>query len=91
MADARIKLHVVPRSSRNEVVLRDDGSFALKLTAPPVEGAANKAAIDYLAQCLGVRKSQVSLVSGEKSRDKTFEVAGLSVPEIRDRLTHNAD
>ena len=91
MERARIKLHIVPRSSADQVVRRDDGSFALKLTAPPVEGSANKAAVEFLADVLKVGKSQVILVSGEKSRDKTFEIHGLSEREIADRLAKLAD
>jgi len=59
----------------------------IKLTAPPVEGAANKAAVEFIAELLGVRKSQVALVSGHTSREKTFEITGLSEEDLRARLS----
>ena len=83
---ARLNVHINPRSSRNQITGWQGDVLCIKLTAPPVEGAANKAAIEFLAESLGVKKSQVALVSGQTSRDKVFEVAGLSESEIRQRL-----
>ena len=80
MADLRVR--VQPRASRNEVVAWRDGILQIRLTAPPVEGAANAACRDFLAEWLGVKRSQVTLVSGEKARDKRFRVAGLTDAEI---------
>lgn len=61
--------------------------LSIKLTAPPVEGAANKAAIEFLADELGIKKSQITLLSGHTSRQKTFEIAGLTDDQLRERLT----
>jgi uncharacterized protein (TIGR00251 family) len=83
---ARLKVRVTPRGSKEEVIGWKGDALAVKLTAPPVEGAANKACVDFLAKVLGVKRSQVTLVSGEKSRDKSFEIEGLSDQEIRDRF-----
>lgn len=80
-----LKVRVNPRSSRSQVTAWQDGVLHIKLTAPPVEGAANKAAVEFLARTLGIRKSQVALVSGQTGRDKTFEIAGLT-PEELDRI-----
>lgn len=80
-----LRVRVNPRSSRSQVTGWQDGVLHIKLTAPPVEGAANKAAVEFLAKTLGVRKSQVALVSGQTGRDKTFEIAGLT-PEELDRI-----
>ncbi len=82
----RLKVRVTPRGSTEEVIGWKGDALAVKLTAPPVEGAANKACVDFLAKTLGVKRSQVSLVSGEKSRDKTFEIDGLSEEELRARI-----
>lgn len=49
----------------------------LRVTAPPVDGAANKACIELIAKHFGIRKSQISLVSGTTSRTKVFEIDGL--------------
>jgi uncharacterized protein len=80
MADLRVR--VQPRASRNEVTAWRDGVLHVRLTAPPVEGAANAACRDFLAEWLGVRRSQIELVAGEKSREKRFRVAGLTDSEI---------
>lgn len=82
----RLKVRVTPRGSKEEVIGWREDALAIKLTAPPVEGAANKACVDFLAKVLGVKRSQVSLISGDKSRDKTFEIDGLSEAEIKARV-----
>jgi len=81
-----LKVHVNPRSSRNEIVGWRDDVLAVRLMAPPVGGAANKACIEFLADRLDVKKSQVSLVSGASSRDKVVEITGLSHAELLRRL-----
>ena len=79
----RLKVHLNPRSSRNQVTGWQGDVLSIKLTAPPVEGAANKAAIEFLAECLGIKKSQITLVSGQTSRDKVFEITGVSQSDLR--------
>jgi uncharacterized protein len=58
-----------------------DGAIKIRIAAPPVEGAANRALIDFIAQQLGVAKRAVRLVSGETRRRKVVEVAGVT-PEL---------
>src|SRR5205807_2437423 len=77
-----LKVRVQPRASRNEVVGWREGTLVLRLTAPPVEGAANRACRDFLADLFGVKRAEVELLSGEKSRDKRFRVSGLSEDEL---------
>lgn len=86
MADALLKLHVIPRGSRNEISGWRGDTLCVKITAPPVEGAANAAIVKFVADSLGLRKSQVELVSGDKSREKTVRIIGLSESDIRARL-----
>lgn len=86
MEKVRLKVHINPRSSRNQVTGWQGDVLSIKLTAPPVEGAANKAAIEFLVECLGIKKSQITLISGQTSRDKVFEVTGLSKADIHQRL-----
>ena len=86
MPDALLKLHVTPRGSKNEITGWRGDVLCLKLTAPPVEGAANAAVVKFIADALGMRKSQVELVSGEKSREKTVKISGLCGEDIRARL-----
>ncbi len=86
MADALLKLHITPRGSRNEITGRRGDVLCVKITAPPVEGAANEAVVKFIAGALGVRKSQVEIVSGEKSREKTVRIAGMSDGEVKAKL-----
>lgn len=86
MNSAIVNVRVHPRASRNEVAKWDNGVLSIRVTAPPVEGAANKACIELVAEALGVRTSQVGLVSGQKSRNKVLSVAGLSQEEVNARL-----
>lgn len=88
---ALLKVRVNPRSSRNQITGWQGDVLAIKLTAPPVEGAANKACIEFLAGRLGVRKSQIALVSGAAGGQKAFEITGISRDEIRARLTNRPD
>ena len=66
-----IEVKVLPRSSQNEIVGKAEGVFKVKVTAPPVEGKANKALIELLSGKLGVAKRDVTIVSGERSKKKT--------------------
>lgn len=71
-------LHVQPRGSRNELCGAQGEEIRLKLTSPPVDGAANKLCVEFMAKQLGVAKSKVTIISGEKSRHKTLKVVGVS-------------
>ncbi len=82
-----LRLRVQPRASRDEVVgWREPGVLALRVTAPPVEGEANRAVAAVLARALGVKPSAVSIVHGERGRDKLVRVAGLSAADVETRL-----
>lgn len=63
-----------------------DGALKIRLAAPPVDGAANAAARDFLAEAAGLRRSEVVLLSGEKSRNKTFLLRGLPPEQARQKL-----
>lgn len=75
-----------PKASRGRVVGCLGGRLKVAVTAAPVEGKANRAVEEVLAEALGVRRSAVSVVGGLGSRDKTVRVAGLSAEETRRRL-----
>jgi len=87
MPEALLKVHITPRGSKNEITGWRGEVLCIKVTAPPVEGAANAAVLDFLADALGIRKSQVALVKGEKSREKTLKITGLTESEVRARLS----
>ncbi len=79
-------VRVVPRSSRNQIVGVEGGALKIKLTAPPVEGAANAALIEFIAEWLGVRRSAVSIVSGDKARNKLVRVHGVTREQVLGRV-----
>lgn len=83
---ARVTVRVQPKASKNEVTGWQDGALRVRLTAPPVDGAANKALVDFLADVLGVRRAEVRIVAGDKSRTKTLEVISLTEAELAARL-----
>jgi len=71
-----LKVRVVPRASKNEIVGEmADGSLKIKLKAPPVDGKANEALIEFLSEEWGVAKSKIKIVRGEKGRNKTVEIS----------------
>ena len=72
----RFRVRVQPRASRNEVVGVMEGAVRIRLQSPPVDGLANEALIDFLADRLGVSRRMVRIVSGTSSRTKTVEVGG---------------
>ena len=81
-----LPVRVQPRASRSEVVGWKDDALYVRLTAPPVEGAANAALVEFIAERLELKSRQVSLVSGEKSRDKLLVIEGVSRDELDARL-----
>lgn len=89
-AGVTLRLHVAPRARRNEVQGVHGSALKVRLTAPPVEGAANDALLEFLAGRLGVRRQQITIVSGQHSRQKTVRVDGLSWEHVRDRLCPRA-
>lgn len=83
---ARLTVRLTPRASREEIAGEREGAILVRVTAPPVEGAANAALLRLLAKTLSVPKGAVAIVSGEGSRTKVVEVAGLDESEARGRL-----
>jgi uncharacterized protein (TIGR00251 family) len=84
---AAFPVRVVPRASKNEISGRQGEAVKIRLAAPPVEGAANEALIDFLAEILEVRKRQIEILSGHASRDKIVCVVGLLPQEVETRLS----
>ena len=75
-------VQVQPRASRSRVVGEHGGYLKVQLAAPPVDGAANAALLELLADLLGVPRRQVSLVSGESSRRKRVRAVGVDAPGV---------
>ena len=81
-----VAVHIQPRASRNEICGMQGNELKVRLTSPPVEGEANKLFIEYFAKLLGIAKSRLRIVSGEKSRHKMVLVAGYERNELIVRL-----
>ncbi len=85
-AGATFAVKVHPRAKKNAITGELGDSLKVALTAPPVEGKANNACIEFFAKLLKVPRSSVSIAAGQTSRSKVIRVAGLSAQEVRARL-----
>jgi uncharacterized protein (TIGR00251 family) len=83
---AFLKVRVKPRSSRRAVLDCRDGVWQVSLTSPPEGGKANKELLKLLSKMLKIAVSQMEIQSGEKSRNKSIAIPGLSEEEISARL-----
>jgi uncharacterized protein (TIGR00251 family) len=84
---ARLWVRVQAGAARSGIVgWEADGTLRLRLAAPAIEGRANRALVELLAEALDVRRSAVSLVRGETARRKLIEIEGLDLDDIRRRL-----
>jgi uncharacterized protein (TIGR00251 family) len=83
---ATFEVKVQPRARKNALTGELDGALKLALTAPPVEGKANQACVDFLAKLLKVARSSVTIASGLTGRRKVVRIAGLSAQQLRERL-----
>ena len=81
-----IKVKILPKSSRNQIVGREGDHFKVKVTAPPIEGRANKALIDLLAKKLAIPKSHIEIISGKHSKLKSIRIEGLTQEELTKAL-----
>ena len=83
MTDASLDVRVIPRAHKTELAGERDGALLVRLAAPPVEGAANAALIDFLASALDLPRRSISIVSGERSRRKRVAIAGMTTEQVR--------
>ena len=81
VAGARIAVRVQPGARGEGVLGYFEGVLRIQVTAPPKEGKANRAVIDLVARTIGVKRSQITLLRGHRSRDKVLKVDGLSQEE----------
>jgi uncharacterized protein YggU (UPF0235/DUF167 family) len=82
----RIDVRVLPRSSRTRVGGVRDGRLVVRVTAPPVDQAANDAVVSALAEALDLPRSAIRIIAGAQSRNKSVEVAGLDAAGLAARL-----
>jgi uncharacterized protein (TIGR00251 family) len=83
---SRLRWKVHPRAKHNVITGEVGDALKLSLTAPPVDGKANEACIDFLAKLLEVPRSSVTIAAGQSGRNKVIRVAGLSAQQVRERL-----
>lgn len=83
----QVTVRVTPRASRTRVDGVADGALRVRLAAPPVEGAANRALTEFLADLLRMPKRDVELVAGARGRQKTVLLRGLTPADVSERLT----
>jgi uncharacterized protein (TIGR00251 family) len=83
---ATFAVRVHPRARKNAIVGEIGDALKLALTAPPVEGRANEACIEFLAEFLKVPRSSITIAAGQSSRNKVVRVRGLTAAEVADRL-----
>lgn len=82
-----ILVRVTPRADRNSVAgVREDGVLLLRTTAPPVDGKANAACIELLADFFAIGRGQITLLSGATGRDKRFSLDGITQAAADERL-----
>jgi uncharacterized protein (TIGR00251 family) len=79
-----VKVH--PGAKKNAITGELGDALKISVTAPPVEGRANEACIEFLAKVLKVPRSSVTIASGQSSRNKVIRVVGLSAEELRNRI-----
>jgi uncharacterized protein (TIGR00251 family) len=79
-----VKVH--PRARKNAITGTVGDAVKLALTAPPVDGKANQAVIEFLADLFDIPRSSVTIASGETSRNKMVRISGLSKRQVEERL-----
>ena len=79
-----VKVH--PRAKKNAITGQVGDALKVALTAPPVDGKANAACIEFFAKLLNVPRSSVTIAAGQTSRNKVIRVAGLTAQQVRDCL-----
>jgi uncharacterized protein (TIGR00251 family) len=85
-AGATFAVHVHPRARKNAITGVAGDALKVALTAPPVQGKANQACIEFLAEFLNVPRSSVTIVAGQSSRNKVVRVAGRTAAHLQERL-----
>ncbi len=84
--DIIIKVKIVPDSSKNKIIGVYNDSLKINITAPPVEGKANKKCIAYLAKYFDVAKSKIEIISGQTSKNKLIKIYDISQKEFLEKI-----
>lgn len=89
-AGVTFSVRVQPRARRNAILGELGDALKLALTAPPVDGQANQACIEFLAEALNLPRSSLRIASGQTSRNKVIRVSGITAAELLKRLEARA-
>ena len=81
-----LKVRVIPRSSRTMIVGEHDGALKVKISSPPVDGAANDEIIKLMAKTLGVSRSRVEIVSGQTAKAKQIRISDVTAEQAKNAL-----
>ena len=84
--DISFQIRVHPRAKKNAITGIVGDALKVALTAPPVDGKANEACVEFLAKLLRVPRASVSIAAGATGRNKVIRVVGLMAEEVRERL-----
>jgi uncharacterized protein (TIGR00251 family) len=85
-----LAIRVTPRASKNEIAeILADGTVRIRLTAPPVEGKANAALIEFLSDVLKVPRSKIDIVAGINGRDKLVSILDIDAETVHERILNN--
>ena len=84
--DIIIRLHIQPRGSKDEITGIHGDALKIRVTSPPVDGAANSHIIELISKKLHIARSRIELVQGDRSRHKTIRVSGIKLQEAETLL-----
>jgi uncharacterized protein len=74
-----VPLHVLPRAKRSEISGLHNGALKLRITAPPVDDAANRAIVEFFSKLCGIPKSNIHILTGAKSKEKILQLQGVTL------------
>jgi uncharacterized protein (TIGR00251 family) len=86
-----LSVRIQPRASKNEIITMENGGLKIRLTSPPVDGAANEALVKFLSDVLSIAKSRVEIVSGHTAREKIVRITGMSEADSRRLLYRKSE
>ena len=87
-----LAVRVIPRSRRNKIAeIMNDGTIKIRLTAPPVEGKANQALVEFLSEVLEVPRSKIDIVAGVNSREKLISILDLDAETVQERILNKLE
>jgi len=83
-----MSVYIQPRAAKTQIAGMHDGAIKIRIAAPPVDAAANRALIEFIAARLGIAKRQVTIVSGHQSRRKILDIDGVTLPQLTAALSN---